>query len=666
MKIPAFLTLSFSLLVTSLSFAQTNNLTHKRHEQHHNQPHPRAINEVRFHTSRQGAALELPAEEEAFTFGVFGDRTGGPATGVSILADAVHDVNLFEPDLVMTIGDLVQGYNQTPKWVEEMKEYKGIMKELLCPWFPVAGNHDVGWGGKNMPVGQHDANFEMHFGPLWYAFEHKNSWFIALYSDEGNPETGKKSYHDPECQRMSPKQFSWLGEILEKAKDADHVFLFLHHPRWIGGGYGDDWDRVHQMLVDAGNVSAVFAGHIHRMRSDPKDGIEYLALATTGGAQGGHAPEAGWLHHYNMVTVRKNQIAISTIPVGDVLDPRQITAKVSKDSQLLAQAGCLLQKPLVFAEDQSVDQVVPVVFTNPTDQEIEVTMVPDSGDSRWIFSPDHVHQIVPPNKELKVEYKVRRASEVLDETFRLPQILMNIDYLTGDFRYPIPQRSILFNLDLASMVIPTAKDDLVLELGGNGSVLRMKSGKLKLPDGPMTLESWFKAGSFEGRTGLITKAESSEYGLFVSNGQPTFSIHLDGKYVDVKGEENSLEAGQLYHIAGVYDGKEVRLYLDGKLLGTKPGLGKRKTNGLDLIIGGDVGKWNGVNATLDGQIHSVGLSKVARYSGETFTPSKDLNADENALFITDFQTRIMDWVINEVGQVNYATLEGGARLVPLQ
>ena len=49
----------------------------------------------------------LPVEEDAFTFAVFGDRTGGPADGVKVLAEAVRDANLVEPDLVMTVGDLV-------------------------------------------------------------------------------------------------------------------------------------------------------------------------------------------------------------------------------------------------------------------------------------------------------------------------------------------------------------------------------------------------------------------------------------------------------------------------------------------------------------------------------------------------------------------------------
>ena len=109
-----------------------------------------------------------------------------------------------------------------------------------------------------------------------------------------------------------------------RGKDCNHQFIFLHHPRWIGGNYGDDWKkRVHPLLVEAGNVTAVFAGHIHHMRSDPSDGIEYIALATVGGGQKGVVPEAGYLHQYHPVTVRKNQVAMAAFPVGQAMDVRR-------------------------------------------------------------------------------------------------------------------------------------------------------------------------------------------------------------------------------------------------------------------------------------------------------------------------------------------------------
>jgi len=643
--------------------AGPDNIGHERHKHHHNEKHPRVIDENRFHTNRDGAQLFLPSEEEGFVFGIFGDRTGGPATGVSILADAVHDINLFEPDLVMTVGDMVQGYNAKPQWMEQMREYKGIMDELLCPWFPVPGNHDIHWRGPNAPRGQHEQNYEMHFGPLWYAFEHKNSWFIALYSDEGNPATGRKSSRDPADQQMSENQFEWLRSILEKAKDADHVFLFLHHPRWLGGSYGRSWRRVHRLLVEAGNVTAVFAGHIHRMRSDPRDGIEYFTLATVGGGQAGHAPEAGWLHHYNLVAVRKGRIAIATVPVGKVLDPREITGDVNRDSELVARQPIAMPQPVRFAPDRSVDEVVTLVFANPTDDQVEVTFTPKSGDSRWVFSPDHVHLVAQPNETIEAEIGIRRRTGEIDETFRRPMVTIDMDYINGGFRYSIPSRTRALDLDLASMNLKPGAQNLVLDLDGDGDVLRVPSRSIPLPDGPMTLEAWFEADRFEGRTALMTKMQSCEYGFFVTDGRPSFVIHLNGEYVEAQGRKGALETGRLYHMAGVFDGEEVRLYVDGALVQSRPGAGKRTMSELDLMIGGDVDGDNRPVSTLDGRIHSFRLSKSARYTGDSFSPSEALPIDEETIFATHMDTRLLDWVINEADASTYGRLVGDAALI---
>ena len=129
---------------------------------------------------------------------------GGPVEGIEVLKDAVRETNLLDPDLVMTVGDLIQGYNDTPEWLTQMREFRGVMSGLQMPWYPVAGNHDIYWRGEGAaPQGHHEANYERHFGPLWYWFAHKNSAFIVLFSDEGDPETNKKG-SGPELNVMRP------------------------------------------------------------------------------------------------------------------------------------------------------------------------------------------------------------------------------------------------------------------------------------------------------------------------------------------------------------------------------------------------------------------------------------------------------------------------------
>lgn len=275
-------------------------------------------------TPRNSAVtLTVPQADHSFTFLIFADRTTGKPEGISVLKDAVVDANRLAPDFVMNIGDMVQGYNAAEQWLEQMKEFKEVMNGLKCPWYPTAGNHDIYAGrfAKELPKKQHEKEYEENFGPLYYAFEYKNYWFIVLYTDEGNPETDEKSFSKPECQMMSDTQFSWLKSVLNKAKTADGIFIFQHHPRWLGGGYGNDWDKVHAVLVETGKVKSVFAGHIHRMTYNEKDGIKYITLATTGGKLDRIDSNAGLIHEIHHVSLRKNaEPEITVLPVKTTLD----------------------------------------------------------------------------------------------------------------------------------------------------------------------------------------------------------------------------------------------------------------------------------------------------------------------------------------------------------
>lgn len=448
-----FKILVLACLFSCLSaFAQQNPATapleHDHHTHKHNPDHKTLPAEgERFHTNREGNQLELPVEEEAFTFVVFGDRTGGPHEGINVLAQAVADTNLIEPDLVMTVGDLINGYADDKVWLPQMKQYKEVMGELICPWFPVAGNHDTYWKSPNKPKGELEPLYEMHVGPLWYAFEHKGCFFIVLYSDEGNPKTGEKSFKKPESQRMSDEQFGWFKGILAKAKDAEHVFVFIHHPRWVSKNsfvnYGDDWDKVHKALVKAGNVSGVFAGHIHHMRYDPKDGIDYFSLATVGGAQPGWSPKAGWRHQFHVVTVRKNQVAFASIPVGGIEDPKLIKGDISSQAEVLGRAMPVeYARPIRINADGSVDDTLKATLSNPSKFEIEIEAAPTSKDSRWSFTPGHRHLNLKPGESLELSFQVTRPAGKFDITARPVVMHLGIDMLVGSRRYPIPVKRV--------------------------------------------------------------------------------------------------------------------------------------------------------------------------------------------------------------------------------
>ncbi len=617
-------------------------------------------------TSRPNArVLPLPKGDDVFHFVIYGDRTGAAPGGIAVLKQAVRETNLLDPDLVMTVGDLVQGYNATAEWLPEMREFRSIMDGLRMPWYPVAGNHDIYWRGPDRPAGQHEQNYERHFGPLWYWFRHKNAAFIVLYSDEGDAK-GRKGWRKPEQNRMSTTQIAWLKSTLEKTRDAEHVFVFLHHPRWIQDRYvGANWDAVHAVLKTPGNVRAVFAGHIHRQRSDgPRDGIEYLTLAVVGGRLPFSAPGTGWLNQFNVVTVRKGRVSYASLPVGAVYDPKELTEEHREELGLL-----MAMQPEHGAPIDVTPKLTPVgeyrlVFSNPTKRPIEVTLDTSEFDRAWWLTPAHEHATIAPGE--KGEFRFRYARIPRGE-MRPPEFTVDVAYLAKTQRVELPTRHLPAHIRVRGLDAAwwSGAPDQALRIEDDRSALRVPSGALVLPDGPFTVEARVKLTEIPKRAGVVSKAERSGFGLFLYDGKPSFEVHLDGKYARAKAKQ-PIAPGHWHSLAGVFDGKEVRIYLDGELVAKRAGSGKRTRNSLPLYVGADPNRRGAASSGLPGWIDEVRISNVARYEGKSYSPAPRFVPDESTLLLLHLNRAVGPLYPDHSSRRGHAVSSGKVGLQPVK
>ncbi len=593
-------------------------------------------------TNRADAlSLSVPEDGESFQFAIFGDRTAGPPEGLEVLRQAVAETNLLAPDFVMTVGDLVPGYNETPQWLEEMRAYKSVMMDLAMPWYPVAGNHDIYWRGSDPPPGHHDADYEASFGPLWYWFPHKNAAFIVLYSDEGDPASNRKGYGEPALIQMSQAQLAWLEQTLRQTARYDHVFVFLHHPRWITAHYaGGNWESVHKLLAAAGNVSAVFAGHFHRQRYDGlKDGIAYFTLATIGGEMPMDVPGSGWLNHSLLVTVRAAHFDVATVPVGAVLDPKAMTPELIEDLDRGRQISIKrLTDHLLLGSDGGASGELRYRLRNEAARPVEVTVSFGNQASDWLARLDPHHLRLAAGQTEEVTVGLRREADGWLGALAVPSVAFQVDYLGEDRRVSFPETFYFAPLKpaLGDPSEGPPPGDQALELNGSGGGLWFSSDWIEIESAPFTLEGYIRTNKPNATGVVIGKFADTGYALMLRDSRPQFVLGLQGNRINLlASNENGVEAGGWHHVAAVFDGAQARLYLDGKLVGwaEAPREQTLKPNDLPLFVGGNV-LWDGsIELPFDGDIDELRISTVARYDGASFAPARHFDPDEETALL---------------------------------
>jgi hypothetical protein len=240
--------------------------------------------------------LKLNNDPDEFRFAIVSDRTGGHRANV--FAQAVEQINLMQPEFVLSVGDLIEGYTEKQDRIDaEWKEFQNFVCRLQMPFFYVPGNHDV--TNKVMLT-----TWKEKFGRDYYSFVYRGVLFLILNSDD-----------PPGKAMISEDQIAWVKQTLEQNKDARWTIVSLHKPLWDYAGASspekNGFGEVEKLLN--GRKYTCFAGHIHRFKKWVRQGMNYYQLATTGGGSRMRGVPYGEVDQIAWVTMKKDGPVIANV-----------------------------------------------------------------------------------------------------------------------------------------------------------------------------------------------------------------------------------------------------------------------------------------------------------------------------------------------------------------
>jgi len=251
--------------------------------------------------------LKPNAAPEQFQFAVISDRTGGHRAGV--FSKAVQQINLLQPEFIMSVGDLIEGSRDPKINREQWGEFNSYVKQFQMPFFYAAGNHDAA----NVALTE---VWKEQYGRRNYSFVYKNCLFITLNSndDAGDDPKADASYRK---QRIGKAQRDEIAQTLKDNPQARWIFVFLHHPIWAQKDLETNgWIEVENLLE--GRNYTVFCGHVHTFKKYVRKGRNLYQLATTGGGSSMRGIDYGEFDQVAWVTMKNDGPMLSNISLAGI------------------------------------------------------------------------------------------------------------------------------------------------------------------------------------------------------------------------------------------------------------------------------------------------------------------------------------------------------------
>lgn len=315
---------------------------------------------------------EFNDNSSTFRFAIISDRTGGMREGV--LAEAIDKLNLLQPEFVVSVGDLIDGYTEDATvWENQWSEFDSLVNKLEMPFYYAPGNHDV----SNKPL---TAAWRERHGKDYYHFVHKDVLFIVLNTDEIKD------------GGISTQQQEYLRKALNDNKNVHWTLVFMHRPLW---SYGDKagYETIEEALRERKHT--LFSGHHHHYQYQVKNGMDHYVLATTGGGSWMRNPNVGEFDHITWVTMKKEGPHVAHLDLNGIYDKNIVPPEDYDDIQILRKGDWLQVKPVVH-ELSSFDEIeLEIVVKNNMQRPMQIkgTLAPQQGLFFW---PDTIEEALQP------------------------------------------------------------------------------------------------------------------------------------------------------------------------------------------------------------------------------------------------------------------------------
>jgi len=272
-------------------------------------------------------------EPAAFTFAIFSDLTGGEREGIFNVA--VEQLRLLRPELIVNVGDLVEG-GDFPRehLVGEWDDFDTRASRARAPVFHTGGNHDLSSELQR-------EIWRQRYGRLYYHFVYKDTLFLVLDTEDNPPkfqkylarirneaevvfqqggwdawrETEYGQSEERRTGRIGPQQAAYFREVIARYPNVRHTFLLMHKAAWERPGE-ENFTTIEAAL--ANRPYTVFHGHVHDYRYLQRHGRDYIRLATTGGVQLEGAEKA--FDHVTLVTVSDEGVDVANLRLDGILD----------------------------------------------------------------------------------------------------------------------------------------------------------------------------------------------------------------------------------------------------------------------------------------------------------------------------------------------------------